>query len=118
MEDTFLERLADPTYGVPVVQSRFTSYPEVIPDAKWFAPDATSAFVPKLNGFIRKYVKTNDGNRLIAQEAMAIRKSYVDYRKRKIIIPPGGFFIVHVTTEISDPENPLQSSERMHISWV
>ncbi len=90
MEDTFLERLADPTYGVPVVQSRFTSYPEVIPDAKWFNPDSSSAFVPKLNGFIRKYMKTNDGNRLIAQEAMTIRKSYVDYRNRKIIIPPGG----------------------------
>jgi hypothetical protein len=107
MEDTFLERLADPTYGVPVVQSRFTSYPEVIPDAKWFAPDGTSAFVPKLNGFRRKYVKTNDGTRLIAQEAMVIRHSYVDYRDRKIIIPPGGLYYSTRNNRNIRPGEPL-----------
>ncbi|MEJ2111428.1 MAG: hypothetical protein P8Z37_16265, partial [Acidobacteriota bacterium] len=107
MEDTFLERLADPIYGVPVVQSRFTSYPEVIPDAKWFAPEATSAWVPKLRGFVRKYVRTNDGNRLIAQEAMAIRKSYVDYRKSKIIIPPGGLYYSSRDNRNIRPGEPL-----------
>ncbi|MBW1801723.1 MAG: hypothetical protein JRJ85_13455, partial [Deltaproteobacteria bacterium] len=92
MEDTFLQRLADPTYGVPVVRSRFTSYPEVIPDAKWFAPDPTCAFVPKLKGIRRRYVRTLKKERLTAQETMVIRRSYVDYRHRKIIIPPGGLY--------------------------
>jgi hypothetical protein len=107
MEDTFLQRLADPTYGVPVMQSRFTSYPEVIPDAKWFAPDPTCSFVPKLNGFIRKYVKTRDGNRLIAQETMIIRRSFVDYRDRKIIIPPGGLYYSTRNNRNIRPGEPL-----------
>jgi hypothetical protein len=92
MEDTFLTRLADPTYGVPVVKSRFTSYPKVIPSAKWFAPDPMCAFVPKLKPFRYTYVKTRTGQRLRAMEALVIRQSYVDYRKRKIIIPPSGLF--------------------------
>jgi hypothetical protein len=90
MEDTFLTRLADPTYGVPVVKSRFTSYPEVIPNAKWFAPDDTCAFVPKMKGFVRKYVTNRKGYRLTASDALIIKASYVDYRNQKIIIPPGG----------------------------
>jgi hypothetical protein len=92
MEDTFLMRLADPTYGVPVVKSRFTSYPKVIPSAKWFGPDPTCAFVPKLPPFKYTYVKTRDGQRLRAMEALVIRQSYVDYRKRRIIIPPSGLY--------------------------
>ncbi|MGD9157655.1 MAG: hypothetical protein PVG39_04555, partial [Desulfobacteraceae bacterium] len=107
MEDTFLDRLFDQTYGVPVMQSRFTSYPEVIPDAKWFAPDPTCAFVPKLKGFIRKYVRTRDKKKLIAQEAMAIRKSYVDYRNRKIIIPPGGLYYTSRNKKNIRPGEPL-----------
>ena len=107
MEDTFLQRLADPTYGVPVVQSRFTSYPEVIPDAKWFAPDPTCAFVPRLDGFIRKYVRTRDKDRLVAQETMVIRRSYVDYRKRKIIIPPGGLYYSSRDNRNIRPGEPL-----------
>lgn len=92
MEDTFLTRLADPSYGVPVVKSRFTSYPEVIPSAKWFAPDPDCAFVPKMKGFVRKYVRNRKGKRLVASEVLVIRRSYVDYRKRKIIIPPAGLY--------------------------
>ena len=88
MEDTFLQRLADPSYGIPVVLSRFTSYPAVIPDAKWFAPDPTAAFVPKLKGFFRKKV----GPSLISTEVFVIRGSYVDYRNGDIIIPPGGMY--------------------------
>ncbi len=107
MEDTFLGRLADPTYGVPVVQSRFTSYPEVIPDAKWFAPDPTCAFDPKLKGFIRKYVRTRDNQKLIAQETMVIRKSYVDYRNSKIIIPPGGLYYSSRDNRNIRPGEPL-----------
>ncbi|MBI3016248.1 MAG: hypothetical protein HYY65_14560 [Candidatus Tectomicrobia bacterium] len=92
MEDTFLMRLADPTYGVPVVPSKFASYPPVIPTARWFAPDPTCAFVPKMKGLVRKFVRNRKGERLTAAEAIVIRGSYVDYRKGKIIIPPAGLY--------------------------
>jgi hypothetical protein len=110
MEDTFLQRLADPSYDIPVVQSRFTSYPEVIPDAKWFAPDPTCSFVPnsELKGFIRKYVKTREGKRLISQETMVIRRSYVDYRNRKIIIPSGGLYYSARDNRNIRPGEPLK----------
>lgn len=90
MEDTFLNRLADMYYGVPVVKSRFTSYPEVIPNAKWFAPDPTAAFVPIMRGFKQRYA--DKAKTLVAKQGLVIRRSYVDYRKGKIIIPPGGLY--------------------------
>jgi hypothetical protein len=92
MEDTFLQRLADPTYGVPVMKSKFTSYPPVIQSAKWFAPDPNCAFVPKLKGLIRKSVETRKGEKLTAAEALVIRGSYVDYKKGQIVIPPAGLY--------------------------
>ncbi len=92
MEDTFLQRLADPTYGVPVVKSKFTSFPPVVPNAKWFAPDPTCAFVPKMKGLLRKRIENRAGERLVSSEAIVIRASYVDYRKKQIIIPPGGLY--------------------------
>jgi hypothetical protein len=92
MEDTFLQRLADPTYGVPVVKSKFTSYPPVIPSAKWFAPDPDCAFVPKMKGLVRQFIQNRKGEKLVSSEAIVIRASYVDYRKRQIIIPPGGLY--------------------------
>lgn len=92
MEDTFLQRLADPTYGVPIVKSKFTSFPPAVPNAKWFAPDPGCAFVPKMRGLIRKFVKNRSGEKLISSEAVVIRASYVDYRKKQIIIPPGGLY--------------------------
>lgn len=92
MEDTFLTRLADPTYGVPVVKSKFSSYPAVVPDAKWFAPDPTCAFVPKMRGFVRAFVENRKGEKISASETMVIRASYIDYRNKKIIIPPGGLY--------------------------
>jgi hypothetical protein len=92
MEDTFLNRLVDPTYGIPVVKSKFTSFPPVIPSAKWFAPDPDCAFVPKMKGLLRKYVKNRAGERQVSSEAIVIRASYVDYRKKQIIIPPGGLY--------------------------
>jgi hypothetical protein len=92
MEDTFLQRLADPSYGVPVTKSTFTSYPPVVPSAKWFAPDPNCAFVPKMKGFIRQSSKNRKGQNLGSSEAMVIRASYVDYRKRQIIIPPAGLY--------------------------
>ncbi len=92
MEDTFLQRLADPTYGVPVVKSKFTSFPPAVPAAKWFAPDPGCAFVPKMKGLVRKYVENRAGERQVSSEAIVIRASYVDYRKKQIIIPPGGLY--------------------------
>jgi hypothetical protein len=92
MEDTFLQRLADPTYGVPVFKSKFTSFPPVVPNAKWFAPDPTCAFVPKMKGLVRKRVENRAGEKQVSSEAIVIRASYVDYRKKQIIIPPGGLY--------------------------
>jgi hypothetical protein len=92
MEDTFLQRLADPTYGVPVVKSRFTSFPPVIPAAKWFAPDPGCAFVPKMKGLVRKFVENRAGEKQVSSESIVIRASYVDYRKKQIVIPPGGLY--------------------------
>ena len=92
MEDTFLNRLADPTYGVPVVKSKFSSYPAAIASAKGFAPDPDCAFVPKMKGLTRKFVETRKGERLTSADAIVIRGSYVDYRKGKIIIPPAGLY--------------------------
>lgn len=92
MEDTFLQRLADPTYGVPIVKSKFTSFPPAVPAAKWFAPDPGCAFVPKMKGLARKYVENRAGEKLVSSEAIVIRASYVDYRKKQIIIPPGGLY--------------------------
>ena len=92
MEDTFLNRLADPTYGVPVVKSKFSSYPRVITSAKGFAPDPECAFVPKLKGLTRKFVETRKGEKLTSADAIVIRGSYVDYRAGKIVIPPAGLY--------------------------
>jgi hypothetical protein len=104
MEDTFLNRLADPTYGVPVVKSKFTSYPRVITSAKQFAPDPTCAFVPKLKGLTRKFVNTRNGEKLTSSDAIVIRGSYIDYRKGKIIIPPAGLYY---TTRLGRNVRPL-----------
>ncbi|MEM3018302.1 MAG: hypothetical protein QXO25_05435, partial [Candidatus Bathyarchaeia archaeon] len=92
MEDTFLQRLADPTYGVPIVKSRFTSYPPVIPSAKWFAPDPDCPFVPKMKGLVREFIRNRRGDKLVSAEAIVIRGSYVDYRKGQIVIPPAGLY--------------------------
>jgi len=104
MEDTFLTRLADPTYGVPVVKSKFTSYPPAIASAKWFAPDPDCAFVPKLRGFTRKFVENRKGEKLTSAEALVIRGSYVDYHNGKIIIPPAGLYY---TTRLDRNVRPL-----------
>ncbi len=104
MEDTFLNRLADPTYGVPVVKSKFTSYPRVITSAKGFAPDPTCAFVPKLKGLTRKFVNTRNGERLTSSDAIVIRGSYIDYRNGKIIIPPAGLYY---TSRLGGTSAPL-----------
>jgi hypothetical protein len=92
MEDTFLKRLADRSYGVPVVKSKFTSFPPVVPSAKWMAPDPTCAFVPKMKGLKRRSFENRMGQNPVSAEAVVIRASYVDYRKKQIVIPPGGLY--------------------------
>lgn len=92
MEDTFLQRLSDPSYGVPVVKSKFTSFPPVVPTAKWFEPDPSCAFVPKMKGLVRKRLENRAGEKMVSSEAIVIRASYVDYRKKQIVIPPGGLY--------------------------
>ena len=104
MEDTFLNRLADPSYGVPVVKSKFSSYPAAIASAKGFAPDPDCAFVPKMKGLTRKFVQTRKGERLTSSDAIVIRGSFVDYRKGKIIIPPAGLYY---TTRLGRNVRPL-----------
>jgi hypothetical protein len=92
MEDTFLARLSDPTYGIPVVKSKFASFPPVVPTAKWFAPDPNCAFVPKMKGLLRKRFENRVGQKQVSSEAIVIRASYVDYRKKQIVIPPEGLY--------------------------
>jgi hypothetical protein len=92
MEDTFLTRLADPSYGVPVVKSKFTSYPPAITLAKGFAPDPDCAFVPKMKGLTRRFIVNRKGEKVVCSDAIVIRGSYVDYRQGKIIIPPAGLY--------------------------
>jgi hypothetical protein len=111
MEDTFLNRLADPSYGVPVVKSKFSSYPAAIASAKGFAPDPDCAFVPKMKGLTRKFVETRKKERLTSADAIVIRGSYVDYRKGKIIIPPAGLYY---TTRLGRNIRPL-SGEALYI---
>jgi hypothetical protein len=111
MEDTFLNRLADPSYGVPVVKSKFSSYPAAIASAKGFAPDPDCAFVPKMKGLTRKFVETRKKERLTSAAAIVIRGSYVDYRKGKLISPPAGLYY---TTRLGRNIRPL-SGEALYI---
>ncbi len=90
LEDTFLTRLADPSFGTVVEGSHFTSYPKVISDSSFYEPDHTAPFVPRLKGLMRKYTRNRKKDRLISAESIFIRGSYVDYRKGKIVIPPAG----------------------------
>lgn len=90
IEDTFLTRLADASFGTVVEESHFTSYPKVLSDSSFFEPDHTAPFVPRLSGLMRKFARNRKGDRLISAESIFIRGSYVDYRDNKIVIPPAG----------------------------
>ena len=90
LEDTFLTRLADPSFGTVVEGSRFTSYPKVVSDSSFYEPDHTAPFVPRLKGLMRKYIRNRKKEKLISAESIFIRGSYVDYRNGKIVIPPAG----------------------------
>ena len=90
LEDTFLTRLADSSFGTVVEKSHFTSYPKKISDASFYEPDHTAPFVPRLKGLKRKFVKNRKKERLISSESVFIRGSYIDWRNNRIVIPPAG----------------------------
>ncbi|HDI59452.1 MAG TPA: hypothetical protein ENF48_03685 [Desulfobacteraceae bacterium] len=90
LEHSFLTRLADPSLGTVVEESRFTSYPKVISDASFYEPDHTAPFVPRLKGLMRKLSRNRKGERLLSAESIFIRGSYVDYDNNRIVIPPAG----------------------------
>jgi len=90
LEDTFLTRLADASFGTVTEKSHFTSYPKVIPDSSFYEPDHTATFVPRLRGLKRKFMKNRKKERMISAESVFIRGSYVDWRNNRIVIPPAG----------------------------
>lgn len=90
LEHSFLTRLADPSLGTVVEESRFTSYPKVISDSSFYEPDHTAPFVPRLKGLMRKLSRNRKGEKLLSAESVFIRGSYVDWRKGQVVIPPAG----------------------------
>lgn len=92
LEDTFLTRLADQSLGTVVEPSVFTSYPKVVSDSAFFAPDPTAPFVPSHKGFTRKRERNRRGEALLSTEGFVIRGSYVDYDNNRIVIPPAGLY--------------------------
>ena len=90
LENTFLTRLADSSFGTIVEKSHFSSYPKKITDASFYEPDHTAPFVPRLEGLERKFLKNRKKERLIASESIFIRGSYIDWRNNRIVIPPAG----------------------------
>lgn len=92
LEDTFLTRLSDKTYGTVVQGSHFTSFPRVINNMAFHSPDATAPFGGIMRGFNRAGVKNWRGDALVSAEGMVIRGSYVDWRNDRIVIPPSGLF--------------------------
>lgn len=90
LEDTFLTRLADTTFGGVVEGSHFSSFPKVMPNSAFHEPDHTAPFVPRLKGLKRKISRNRKKERLLSSESVFIRGSYVDYKNGKIIIPPAG----------------------------
>jgi hypothetical protein len=90
LESTFLERLADTSFGTVVEGSHFTSYPKVISDSSFYEPDHTAPFVARFKGLERRIYRNRKRERLLSAESVYIRGSYVDYRNNRIVIPPAG----------------------------
>jgi len=90
LEHTFLERLADTSFGTVVEGSHFTSYPKVISDSSFYEPDHTAPFVARYGGLNRRIYRNRKSERLLSAESVYIRGSYVDYRNNRIVIPPAG----------------------------
>lgn len=90
LEHTFLTRLADPSYGTVVEESRFSSYPQVVSDSSFYEPDHTAPFVPRVKGLMRRLSRNRKKEKLLSAESIFIRGSYVDYRNERVVIPPAG----------------------------
>ena len=90
LESTFLERLADSSFGTVVERSHFTSYPKVVSDSSFYEPDQTAPFVARFKGLERRIYRNRKSERLLSAESVYIRGSYVDYRNNRIVIPPAG----------------------------
>jgi hypothetical protein len=90
LESTFLTRLADSSFGTVVEGSHFTSYPKVVSDSSFYEPDHTAPFVAKYRGLQRRIARNRKRERLLSAESVFIRGSYVDYRNKRIVIPPAG----------------------------
>jgi hypothetical protein len=90
LEMTFLERLADTSFGIVTEGSHFTSYPKVVSDSSFYEPDHTAPFVARFPGLQRRIARNRRGERLLCAESVFIRGSYVDYRNKRIVIPPAG----------------------------
>ena len=90
LEMTFLERLADTSFGTVVEGSHFTSYPKVVSDSSFYEPDHTAPFVARFPGLNRRIARNRKDERLLSAESVFIRGSYVDYRNKRIVIPPAG----------------------------
>ena len=73
LEDTFLVRLSDASFGTVVEESHFTSYPKVVSDSSFFEPDQTAPFVPRLKGLMRSFARNRKKERLISAESIFIR---------------------------------------------
>lgn len=92
LEDTFLTRLSDKSYGTVVQGSHFQSNPRIINNMAFQAPDPTAPFAGSQRGFNRSGVKNRRGDALVSAEGLIIRGSYVDWRNDRIVIPPAGLF--------------------------
>ncbi len=90
LESTFLTRLADSSFGTVVEGSHFTSYPKVVSDSSFYEPDHTAPFVARFQGLERRISRNRKNERLLSAESVYIRGSYVDYRNKRIVIPPAG----------------------------
>ena len=90
LEDSFLTRLSDKTYGIVVQGSHFTTHPQAMDNMAFNAPDPTAPFGGLLRGFNRTNVKNRRGDALVSAEGLVIRGSYVDWRNDRIVIPRAG----------------------------
>ena len=92
LEDSFLTRLSDKTYGIVVQGSHFTTHPQAMDNMAFNAPDPTAPFGGLLRGFNRTNVKNRKGDALVSAEGLVIRGSYVDWCNNRIVIPRSGLF--------------------------
>ena len=92
LEDSFLTRLSDKTYGIVVQGSHFTTHPQAMDNMAFNAPDPTAPFGACCAASTATNVKNRRGDALVSAEGLVIRGSYVDWRNKRIVIPRAGLF--------------------------